>query len=134
MLITLTERTTEAGRHVALAATIRTAADLIKEHGYSPSAGLPSDGSQGYSIASAILAACGGVMGTADYPLDRVAGYLLLTGQVSDSRSPWGAHMIVERWEDSYPHKRVQSEAVAVLAATAFAIETHVMLITRQSR
>ena len=131
MMITLTDRTTEAGRHVAIATMIRAAADLIKNHGYSPSADLPSDGSEGHSIASAMLAACGGVMGTADYPLDRVAGYLLLTGAVSDSRTPWGAHMIIERWEDSYPHKRLQSEAVALLAATAFGIETHVMLICR---
>jgi len=132
-MISLTERTTEAGRHVALVTTIRAAADLIKTRGYSPCADLPSDGSEGYSIRSAILAACGGVMGTADYPLDRVAGYLLLTGQVSDSRTPWGAHQIVERWEDSYPRARAGSEAVALLSATAFAIETHVMLIARAS-
>jgi hypothetical protein len=132
MQTTPAERAGIAISLVAAATTIRGAAELIRTADYSPHAGeIPLHDGR-HSIVSAMAEACGGPGAICYELLGRVGGMLLLTGYAA-TRAPNGAHELVEHWEGRTPHPG-RDEAVALLASTAFAIESQAAIISMPGR
>jgi hypothetical protein len=113
---------------MTMAVRLRMAGDLVKREGYCPSAQnvrLP----EGHSLTSALMAVSDMDEGWTEELMCRVAGMLLLTGLVS-LRVHGSVAQLVDSWEGMLPpHRPTGIEAVALLSATAAALEAHAQVV-----